>query len=140
MVLHSLPPILRRRYFRYGTLFVVLTVPCMLVLFGQVGMGGPRPWRMFGPSVLAFSPFFITYTVASILRFRLRRAFLAAEGRLCTECGYDLRSSGDAGTCPECGVAFDTASDRRRWATAGFIVSSPAAARPLHGRQEHGNT
>ena len=52
---------------------------------------------------------------------RVRRPFDAAEGRLCTECGYSLRGLGDDGDCPECGTAFHAWLDQRRWGRVGMV-------------------
>lgn len=46
---------------------------------------------------------------------RLYQRVERSDSRLCLDCGYDLRGSGEAGTCPECGVSFEIAEVRKRW-------------------------
>jgi len=46
---------------------------------------------------------------------RLREQALAADGRVCWECGYALTGLADRGECPECGTAYEAEALRRRW-------------------------
>lgn len=50
---------------------------------------------------------------------RLSRRARTADCRLCFECMYDLRGSGDGlvagGACPECGKTYQFASLKMRW-------------------------
>ena len=51
------------------------------------------------------------------VRQRVARA-AAHDHLLCPECLYDLRTLDDAGTCPECGRAYEHAAVRAQWAEA----------------------
>jgi hypothetical protein len=46
---------------------------------------------------------------------RLLRRAREAEYRICPKCGYDLRSSAEVGSCPECGAAYDPDRLAKKW-------------------------
>ena len=56
-----------------------------------------------------------------VWKMEARRAVARAQragGLLCPQCTYDLRGSGEAGTCPECGRAYEQGAVRAQWADA----------------------
>ncbi|MFI4882423.1 MAG: hypothetical protein ACIAQU_07550, partial [Phycisphaerales bacterium JB064] len=56
--------------------------------------------------------------VAYRLAKRALRRAPAADYLLCPDCTYDLRTLDDAGTCPECGRAYEHDTVRAQWAEA----------------------
>ncbi|MCE9618340.1 MAG: hypothetical protein K8R92_00325 [Planctomycetes bacterium] len=50
---------------------------------------------------------------------RIKRAYAAADGRICTGCLHDVSGLGESGLCPECGRPFEIAEDWRSWKQAG---------------------
>ncbi len=66
--------------------------------------------------------YFVLFMSACIFWHRsskraLRRA-AAHDHLLCPDCTYDLRTLDHAGTCPECGRAYEHAAVRARWLDA----------------------
>ncbi|MFN0136366.1 MAG: hypothetical protein ACKVS9_09660 [Phycisphaerae bacterium] len=53
-------------------------------------------------------------------RARIKRTVMAASGRACVGCVYNLGGLGDTGACPECGRRFNIAADRRSWQRVGM--------------------
>ena len=54
-------------------------------------------------------------------RFDRRRDRVArAEGRICLDCGFDLRGLETSGNCPECGAEFDAGRNRSLCSRGGF--------------------
>lgn len=78
-------------------------------------------WTLGIPSLCMASTF---VSVVGIWRGqrRIKRAVAAARSRACVHCVHDLSGLGDKGTCPECGRAFDSAADARRWARVGMFT------------------
>lgn len=66
-------------------------------------------------------PIFVTMALVFRAMRRIKGAYTASGGRLCTHCEHDLRDLGDIGTCPECGHAFDIERDRLAWKRAGIF-------------------
>jgi hypothetical protein len=77
-------------------------------------------WPVWPFMVIGLLPIALFAGLLAVPRRQLERALLAADGRLCTSCGYDLRACGLVGVCPECGRAFDAEVDARTWQGAGF--------------------
>jgi len=124
------PPFFQKAQFRLGLSIAVpmIALPMVgLIASRTPGMGMRSYTVLFAAWMIAG---FATLMGTAIIRHQaLRRSFRAAGGRLCTHCGYDLRTLGEAGLCPECGQAFDARRDAEAWKRAGFVVSK--AARPL---------
>ena len=101
-----------------------LTVVCMVaaVAWGilRERLGVPRGVaHRFGALVLAVMPF-VTVWPVWLLRTRwIRRALVRSGGRLCTGCAYDVSRLAAAGTCPQCGRAYDFKKDRALWEAVG---------------------
>lgn len=105
-----------------------------LLPFGwMVVMGGLVAWRLNSPwrasawfsvadPVGMFAGQFVTIGIVYFKTRKIRREFVASDGRLCTQCGHSLAGLPDEGHCPECGNRFDTEPDRRAWKDAGIEV------------------
>lgn len=65
-------------------------------------------------------PQFVTMFFLIRAMLRLRRAFIAAGGRLCTNCVHDLSGLDEVGKCPECGHGFNAAVDGAAWKKCGM--------------------
>ncbi|MFZ4576489.1 MAG: hypothetical protein ACOYN0_19050 [Phycisphaerales bacterium] len=83
-------------------------------------MKTPNLWLSLGIPVYFFTPLFVAIFAIARGQRRIKRAVLAAGGRACTNCVYDLGSLGETGACPECGRGFDSAADQRSWDRAGM--------------------
>ncbi len=77
-------------------------------------------WWSVAIPFYCFAPLFAALFCISRGQRRIKHAVLAAHGRACINCVYDLRGLGDTGSCPECGHPFDSAADRQCWARAGI--------------------
>ncbi len=74
-----------------------------------------RPWSgVMIPLAINFPIFVSIAAIAWSLR-RIRIAYAASAGCLCTNCLHDLQGLGTRGRCPECGSSFDTDLDRAAW-------------------------
>lgn len=76
-------------------------------------------WLVF-VLVISLAPALVTGAVVVMKTRRIKRAYAASDGCLCTGCTHDLRGLGEQGTCPECGRAFDVERDRLGWQQAGI--------------------
>jgi hypothetical protein len=47
--------------------------------------------------------------------FRRTRLVVARNGRVCLNCGFELKGLDDRGTCPECGTEYDVERNLRRF-------------------------
>lgn len=113
------PPLLHR-----GFGFVLLVPQAIILLLlgmaavlGQFRVGSH--WSLLGflpPAGVALSLLWWRWRLA-----RLRSRVVAARGRLCLACGYDLRGSAPRGMCPECGVFHDAAHAAERWRICGVL-------------------
>lgn len=52
---------------------------------------------------------------------KLKKRVLAAEGRVCTNCGYVLVGLQTEGICPECGVRYVIEACQTSWKNSGFL-------------------
>ncbi len=58
----------------------------------------------------------LVFAAPSFLRvIKLCRRLTDAEFRICTECGFDLRTLPDSYQCPECGSAYDYEILKKQW-------------------------
>ena len=79
--------------------------------FTDVG-GGPAWVRfigMFVPALITIALFFFAYLLWQRQRVQtsLRRQLASMAGKVCIDCGYDLRGN-VSGRCPECGTKIST--------------------------------
>lgn len=88
-------------------------------LFMNWGMGR-HPWTGVFIPLSVNAPIVVPMVVISRAIRRLKRAYAASEGCLCTICEHNLRGLGEHGACPECGQPFDLERDRKAWKQAGI--------------------
>ncbi len=126
------PPYVRWIGWRCLTVAIIfaLAALAMAILKRPLGMRGVE-WYRWSIVGMGFAPIVTVIPVGQWLLNRTRRKFEVAHGRLCTHCGYNLHSLGDAGLCPECGKDFDIARDAEAWRRIGFTppdASAPATS------------
>lgn len=78
---------------------------------------------------LAFAPGLGLGIVVWLARRAVAREFRAAHGRLCPQCGGDVRLLGDRGTCPGCMQPFDAKRAAEVWAMASLVWHEPSPSR-----------
>ena len=89
-------------------------------------MALPLVLKRAGSGSRFLEEFFYLYLVALVVAWLFweiaaRRAFRrAADAKhlLCPDCCYDLRTLDEAGTCPECGRAYEHDAVRAQWLDA----------------------
>lgn len=119
------PPVLRKIYVR--CLWAALAAIALTIVFVIVRdvRNWPRSsWLYLIPVAGGFTPACIIVPVGWWLRRRIVREWGISRGRLCTHCAYNVSDLTPAGTCPECGNAYDSLADSATWARAGLKVSS----------------
>ncbi len=90
--------------------FLLFLVSPLLVL---VLRGSNAPFLLVAAPPISMLVLFAA--AKAILRRRALRQLEAAAFRTCLHCRYDLSCCADAGTCPECGHAFDTSKLEESW-------------------------
>lgn len=79
-------------------------------------------------SLSSYVPFVMLAVAIAAYGFglaRLRRAFKAAGGSLCTNCAHSVSGLGDQGHCPECGHWFNIEVDRIAWRASKIELDRP---------------
>lgn len=116
----AFPPVMRRgvRWLLGLTGFFALAAVAWVVLRKPLGVPRGFAYR-FGALVLVALPFVVVWPWWILRTRHIRRTLLRSDGRLCTHCAYDVSTLGDAGTCPECGGAYDREKDRVLWEAVG---------------------
>lgn len=95
---------------------IVIVVSCSgSVLWIVYGVKGLPPGLNLAASLVPILGSLATTIWFARWNTRLRRQAVAADGRLCWECGYVLKGLPDRGECPECGTDYDAEDLRRRW-------------------------
>jgi hypothetical protein len=121
-----MPPYLRRVFWWFLAIMVLGVVASLVVpLFLSPGRGIPV-WSYVVASVL---PGLVMGSAGAWFGISTQRQFKRAAKlrfRVCWQCGYHLRGLPDAGSCPECGTAFDPATLREKW--GGTSDSYPMAS------------
>lgn len=114
----SMPPAVRRLLWWMVLPFAVMVGGAIFYQLPAVrtAMSTPSLWLALGIPAWCFSPVFVAFLGIWSGQRRIKRAVLAAHGRACVNCVYDLNGVGDGGVCPECGRPFDIAADQRSWA------------------------
>jgi len=115
------PPVLRKIYVRcFWVSLAVVTLTVAFVIVRDFQQWPRRPWTVIVPVVGGFAPACIIFPLSWWLRRGIVREWHKARGRLCTHCAYDISTLAAAGTCPECGGAYDANADAATWAKAGL--------------------
>ncbi len=122
----SFPRPIRRMTLWYGLLLVAF-----FLTFIAVSALWPDVFKLFDAYLGRFSivPFlsfqFLLIACHLVGLARLRGAFRAADGRLCTECAHSVAGLGEQGICPECGHWFNIEVDRIAWRASGIELKKP---------------
>ncbi len=124
-----IPPVIEKRRYRIGWLFLGISVGCMVVVCLLLFFGFHRQW----PWLLTPYPCLGAVAVANafvislrVKESRLKKGVKAAHYQICTDCLYNLEGHESLGICPECGTPFTargletdwrefTDPDRRFW-------------------------
>ena len=131
-----MPPFMRHRLRVFG---IVAALGWLGFLIAMVTLSvRPSPWRLIfmGSALMAALLPYARFIARRRCRVRLR--LIAARGRMCFRCGYDLCGLGDAGACPECGEAFVLEALRERWAASRLCTRSDLGATQEHGPARSG--
>ncbi len=86
-------------------------------------------WLRMVPLIGGLVPSCIIFPIGWLMRRSLYREWHGSDGRLCMYCGYNVSALAVAGTCPECGNAYDVERDGAVWAKSGL--------RRGHGKVAH---
>lgn len=118
----NLPLAVRRLAWWWLLPFVVVVAGAAWFKFGDNSslFAGSPPWPGLIVPVAVFAPLFVSIAAVSMGMRRMKRAYAASEGRLCTGCTHNLQDLGESGACPECGRPFEIERDRRAWKQAGI--------------------
>ena len=118
--LHALladgPPMLRRG----RTWLLSMTLTCFVIAGTYLILDDPlnlphRRWWKFAAMCIALLPVVVLQPWWFLRTRQLRRVAIERQGRLCAHCAYDVSTLAPAGTCPECGKAYDIALDVPLW-------------------------
>jgi len=117
------PPVMRRlcRNYLLASLLAVAIATAVAAL-RRFGLLEREPWTRFTPLAVGVLPLLVFMPIWVRRMKHARREFDAADGRLCTHCGYNVGPLGDAGVCPECGERFEARADAATWQIIGFTV------------------
>ncbi len=109
------PPLRRRHRRRYVVISVaamgMMIVPFLLIDFDVlIGPG----WTAVVSGSFLLSMLVLVYVVQKPYR-QLMKRLVAADFKLCPECGYRLTGLSDQTDCPECGTACDLEEVEAMW-------------------------
>jgi len=94
--------------FAAGVVLMAASAACS-VIFWQSRWTLVMFFVVLGTVSLAMPVFLVARTL------RLRRVYLASDGRICPQCGHSLLGLGEEGICPECGKEFERSDVRLQW-------------------------
>ena len=116
------PPCVRRvqRLWLIPVVFVPLIFGAWMARLWLVPNAGSALWVTIAMPLSLFGPQFVAMFFMIRAARKLKRAFVASGGRLCTNCAHDLSGLDDVGKCPECGHGFDAALDAAAWKKSGM--------------------
>ena len=77
------------------------------------------------PTVASWVWIFPSMLLCGLYTRGLRRRLVAAEGRLCTNCCYDLSAHDEKGICPECSTAYSVGELRQDWRKYRLLKDTP---------------
>ena len=112
------PPAILRYEHRVAAVFVCTALGAVATPF--IADWFSPLWALPGIPIAIVTTTFGTIWYTRRHRARIKVAVVAASGRACVGCVYDLSGMGETGACPECGRPFNIAEDRRSWARAGM--------------------
>lgn len=119
-VIHTgaVAPVMRKgvRWWLATTILCCVLACVWLMLRGPLKLPRDGVYR-FVPLAIALIPLLVVNPLYLWRTLWLRRALHRSSGRLCTHCGYDVSTLAAQGTCPECGLGYDTEKDRPLWGT-----------------------
>jgi len=118
-----MPPAVKRLmwWFAWPFAFTVAGAAAYEVPMVRSALSPANTSAWWVPAAVNLAVMFAAGCMVARGQWRIKRAVKATGGRACVACVYDLRSLGDTGTCPECGHAFDTTADQRRWARVQML-------------------
>lgn len=109
------------------SVFMSTATVVFVIVRGPLGIPRSGVWR-FVPLMMGMSPIVVVMPIGHWMLRGIRRDWHTAAGRLCTHCAYDVSDLAPAGTCPECGGAYDIAKDASIWAASGLQLQPPREA------------
>jgi|GEM_PF-1211827 len=128
-----LAPVLRRNVLGCIWASVVAVVLVVAFLFLRSHFNWPRTgWLRVVPLLGGLLPACVILPIGWMMRRSLHRDWRESGGRLCAHCGYNVSALPPAGTCPECGKAYDIERDAAMWARSGLSpvhASDPRSVR-----------
>jgi len=112
----------------FGPVFAFYSCYLAMLLFGwpdikwlmQYGTAAP-----FVPVAASHVWLFGGLLLCRLYKRGLRRRLVAAEGRLCTNCCYDLSAHDEKGICPECSTAYSVGELRQDWRKYRLLKDTP---------------
>lgn len=113
------PPVMRRglKWSLWLTVLTGTTAVAWVLLRDVIGMPRGFAYR-YGALLVGTVPLGVIWGWWLFRTRHIRRA-VAAGGRLCTHCAYDVSALSPSGTCPECGGPFDMEKDKALWKAGG---------------------
>lgn len=122
-----LPPAVRRYEVWIAAVFVCITLSAVAAPFAlrRIAPSVSPLWALPGIPLAIVTTTFGAIWLTRRHKARIKRAVMAASGRACLGCVYDLSGMSETGACPECGRRFDIAADRRAWTQAGMFEERP---------------
>jgi hypothetical protein len=118
------PPMLvrGRKWLLYATLACFVIAGTYVILDDPLNLPHRRWWKRAAVGVALF-PIVVLQPLWVYRTRHLSRLAKQTQGRLCAHCAYDVSTLDPAGTCPECGKAYDIARDAPLWNS--FVESTP---------------
>lgn len=107
------PPFLRR-FCRKSCLPFVLALIVTHFAVSIITRSFGLSWLLITGLVLVCGNY-VLFVYVTWRRHRFLHRLDSSDCRLCMQCGYDLRGSGESGHCAECGTAFEAGKVQASW-------------------------
>ena len=111
-----------RKWLLYITLACFVIAGTYVILDNPLNLPHRRWWKRAASSIALF-PVVVLQPLWFFRTRHLRRFSRERQGRLCSNCAYDVSTLDPSGICPECGMDYDVARDAPLWNS--FVDSGP---------------